>query len=148
MCPACSVAARSRITRSAVEQLAVAVTQPMQQARRSLDVGEQHRHEASRQMDRFAAPSELTFGLQLTGDEPDGDDAESLGRLQQPASSEVSRRLVLENDLVEAGESIADVGRVVDRQPSPPTAVDVREGAGGKLGPISRFEPCHVVADY
>ena len=66
----------------AVEQLAIAVTELMEQPRRSLDIGEQQRHEAGRQVLRLALPAELALGLQLAGDEPDGDDAESLGRLE------------------------------------------------------------------
>ena len=128
----------------AVEQLAVAVAEPVDQLRRSLDVGEQHGHEARRQVARLGPAAELALGLQLAGDEPDRNDAEALGRLQQTGAGLLACRLVLEHDLVEAGQGVADVGGVVDRQTPAAARVDVGEGGGRQLGAIGRLEPGHV----
>ncbi len=127
----------------AVEQLAVAVPETMEQLRRTFDVGEQHRHEARRQVHRFAAPAELALGLQLAGDEPDGHDAEALGRLQQTRPGPLPGRFILEDDLVEAGKGVADVGGIVDRQPLAAALVDVGEGGGRQLGTVGGVEPWH-----
>ena len=72
--------------------------------------------------DRFAGErlAELTFGLQLTGDEPDRHDPVLLGGVQQPLAGALPGALVLEPDLTEASEGVADMGLVVDRQPPSP----------------------------
>ena len=93
---------------------------------------------------RLAAAAELALGLQLAGDEPDRNDAEALGRLQQTGAGLLPGRLVLEHDLVEAGQGVADVGGVVDRQPPAAACVDVGEGGGRQLGAIGGLEPGHV----
>ena len=128
----------------AVQQLTVAITKLMEQSRRSLDVGEQQRHEAGRQVLRRGLASELALGLQLSGDEPHGDDSESLGSLEQPGPRLLPGRLVFEHDLVEASQGVAHVAGVVDRQPAPATPVDIGEGAVRQPGSIGRLEPCHV----
>ena len=89
-------------------------------------------------------PAELTLGLQLAGDEPDGDDAETLGGLQQPGAGLLPGRFVLERHLVEAGQRIAHVGGVVDRQAAPPAGIDVGEGGRRQLGAIGGPELWHV----
>ena len=144
MCPDRSAHGPLEQLAEAVEQLAVAVTEAVEQLGRSLDVGEQHRHEARRQVHRFAAPAELALGLQLAGDEADGHDAEALGRLEQPGPRLLPGVFVLEHDLVETGEGVADMGGVVDRQPLAAPLIDVGEGARRKLGPIGGLEPCHI----
>jgi hypothetical protein len=50
---------------------------------------------------------------------------------------------VFEGDLVEPGEGVADMGRVVYRQSAVAARVDVREGGVRKLGPLSRLESPH-----
>ena len=127
-----------------VEQLGVAVAELVEQPRRSLDIGEQQRHEAGREVLRRPLASELALGLQLAGDEPHGDDAVSLGRLEQPGPRLLAGRLVLEHDLAEAGQGVAHVAGIVDRQPAPAAPVDIGEGAVRQPGSIGGFEPCHV----
>ena len=94
--------------------------------------------------DRWA---KCTFGLQLAGDEPDRDDLELLGRVQQPHAGPLAGRLVFEGDLAEADQRIADVGGVVDRQPSPAMRVDVGERTVGKAGSFLRIEAGHARDD-
>ena len=52
-------------------------------------------------------------------------------------------RVVLELDLAEAGEGVADVGGVVDRQAPPTLGVDVGEGPIGQAGTLARLEAGH-----
>jgi hypothetical protein len=76
-----------------LEQVAVAVAEAADQRRRFLDVGEQHRHEARRQTDRFVAPApQVALRPQLVGDEPDGHDRELLGRVELPLARTVAGR--------------------------------------------------------
>ncbi len=51
---------------------------------------------------------------------------------------------VLERHLLEAGEGVADVRGIVDREPSLPLRVDVREGAVGQVSAVGRVELRHV----
>ena len=94
-------------------------------------------------MPRLAAPAALALRLELTGDEADRDDAEAFGRSEQSRAGLLARLLVLELDLVEAGEGVADVGGVVDRQAPAALGVDVGEGARRQLGSIRRLESGH-----
>ena len=127
-----------------VEQLAVALAEPMDQRGGALDVGHEHRDEPRGQRALAGPPAaEGAFGLQLAGDEPDRHDLVLLGRLQQPGPGPVPGRLVLERDLAEAGQRVADVGGVVDRQPSPSTRVDVGERPVGQAGALRRTEAGH-----
>ena len=48
---------------------------------------------------------------------PTGTILNFLAALQEPGAGPLAGRLVLEGDLAEAGQRVADVGRVVDRQP-------------------------------
>jgi hypothetical protein len=105
------------------QHVGVPVAGTAQQRRRALDVAEQERDPARRQ------PG---LRLELRVDEADRHDAVPLGRAQQPAARAVAGRVVLEGDLVEPGEGVADVRRVVDREAPPALRVDVREGAVGK----------------
>jgi hypothetical protein len=103
------------------------------QRRRSLDVGEKHRDEARRREDRFVSPAlEVTLGLQLVGDEPDGHDLELPRGDEESLTRPVTGGFVLERDLVQAGERVADVVGIVDREPTAPAGIDVGEGAVGK----------------
>ncbi len=117
----------------------------MDQGGGTLDVGEQHRHEAVRELHRFSGDrlTELALGLQLTGDETDRHDPVLLGRVQQPLAGALPGALVLEPDLTEPGEGIADVGLVVDRQPPAAAGVDVGERAVRKVGSLRRIESGH-----
>jgi hypothetical protein len=49
------------------------------------------------------------------------------GRVDDPAASSLLRSLALELGLVEAGDRVADVGRIVDLEVLPAVPVDVRE---------------------
>ena len=89
--------------------------------------------------------AQRALGLQLTGDEPDGDDLELLGGIQQPHSGALACRLVFERDLAEADESVADMRWIVDRQPSLAGGVDVGEGPVGKSGSLLRVEAGHAL---
>src|SRR4051794_10648768 len=81
--------------------------------------------------------------LQLGADEPDRHDPVLLRRPQQPGARPVTRVLVLERHLAEPSEGIPNVRRVVDRQPTSPVRIDVREGAVGELRALFRAEPSH-----
>ena len=117
----------------------------MEQRSRSFDVGEQHRHETRRERNRLvrAASGELALGLELTGDETDRHDPEAFGGFEKPGAGTVPRLVVLEVHPAEAGEGVADVGGVVDRQPALPTRVDVGEGAVGKPPALRGVELGH-----
>ena len=82
--------------------------------------------------------------LQLAGDEADRHDAEALGRLQQPLAGALAGGVVLEPHLPEAGQRVADVGRIVDRQAAAiPSSIDVGEGAVGQSGALGRVQAGH-----
>jgi len=51
----------------------------------------------------------------LVGDEPDRHDLELLGRVEEPLARTVAGGVVLERDLVEASERVADMAGVMDR---------------------------------
>ncbi len=85
-------------------------------------------------------------GLQLTGDESDGDDTVLLGGVEQPRAGALPSRVVLEAHLREPGERVTHVGLVVDRQPPPSPRVDVGEGAVTKAGALARVETGHLRA--
>ena len=111
------------------DQLAVLLTQPFDEARGVLDVGHQHGEEAGRQRDRFERPTfaEGALRVQLAGDEPEGHDPVLLRGVEQPGARPVARDVVLEADLVEPSERVSNVGRVMDRKPSPAASVNVGE---------------------
>ena len=94
---------------------------------------------------RFAGTTlpEGALRVELAGDEPEGHDPVLLGRVEQPLPRSLTGRVVLEVDLVEPGERVADVGGVVDRKPSPTPGVDVGERPIREVRPFRRFEPRH-----
>ena len=108
--------------------------QALQQPGRSLDVRQQERHLAGRQ---------LLFGPKLRVDEPDRHDAVLLGRVQQPVARPVARRVVLERHLVKPRERVAHVRSVVDGQPPLAARVDVCKGAVGESRAFLRRERRH-----
>ncbi len=75
---------------------------------------------------------------------PTGHDAVLLRRGEQLLAGALAGRLVLERHLLEAGEGVADVRLVVDREPPLPLRVDVGEGAVGQVSPLGRVELRHV----
>ena len=80
-----------------VDQLAVALAEPVHECRRPLDVGHQHRDEARGQLDRLiVGVPERPLGLQLAGDEADRHDLELLGRVEQPQACSLAGFLALE----------------------------------------------------
>ncbi|MEJ7583079.1 MAG: hypothetical protein WKF43_03130 [Acidimicrobiales bacterium] len=99
-----------------VEQFAVAGAEAVHEGRRTLDVGHQHRHEARRELrGTVGLRAEGTLRLQLSGDEADGHDLVLLGCVQQSRAGALAGGLVLKRRLAEAGQRVADVGRIVDR---------------------------------
>src|SRR6266545_1917330 len=80
---------------------------------------------------RSPPPGQIARGVgaQLAGDESDGEDAMALGRVEQPRTRAVARRLVLEDHLIEAGERVADVALVVDGEAPATLWIDIREVA-------------------
>jgi hypothetical protein len=82
-------------------------------------------------------------GAQMAGDEPDGHDPEPLRRPQQADPGVVTGPVVLERHLPEAGQRVADVRRVVQREPAPTGGVDVRKRAIGQRCPVLWIETRH-----
>ncbi len=107
----------------------------------ALDVGHQHRHEPARQL-VARTPPPLT-GIDLAGDETDRHDAVALCSPQQPRARTVTRRVVFELDLAEPGQRVADVRRVVDREPPVALRIDVGERSIRERSPVGRREPRH-----
>src|SRR6202022_2088981 len=68
---------------------------------------------------------------QLAGHEANRHDAVLLSGFQQPRPGPIACRFVLEADLVEARQRVADVGLVVDRQTPDTAGIDVGKGAVG-----------------
>ena len=69
---------------------------------------------------------------EFCADEPDRHDAEPLGRTEQPETGSFPRLVVLELDLPEASQGVADVARIDDREAPATLRVDVRERAVGQ----------------
>ncbi len=92
---------------------------------------------------RAAPPLAEPRRLELARDEADRHDAEPLGRLQQPLAGELPGGVVLEIDLPEPRQSVADMGGVVDRQAAPALRVDVRKGPVRKAGTFVRLQASH-----
>ena len=129
-----------------VDQLAVALLEVLDERGRALDVGHQHRDETGRELDSFGRgprPSQLALGAQLAVDEPDGHDPVLLRRVQQPLAGPLAGRLVLEVDLVEPGERVADVRLVVDREAPAAGRIDQRKRAVRQLRPLGGIESRH-----
>ena len=105
--------------------------------RRVAENGPQPRLELLRRPKPAELDDRLTRGrlpalrAQLAGHEAKGHDAVLLGSFQQPRSRPLSRRFMLETDLIEAREGVADVGLVVDRQAPAAAGADVGESAIG-----------------
>ena len=74
---------------------------------------------------------------------PTGTILNFLAAFEQPAARPVAGRLVLELDLAEPGERVADVSRIVDRQPAPTARIDVCERPIGKCRTFLRIEANH-----
>ena len=121
------------------------VAQPIDEAGGVLDVGHQHGEEAGRQRGRSAGTAlpEGALRVELAGDEAERHDPVLLGGVEQPLARSLAGRVVLEVDLVEPGERVADVGGVVDRKPSPTPGVDVGERPIREVRPFRRLEPRH-----
>ena len=81
--------------------------------------------------------------LELPGDEADRHDAVLARSDEQLLARALARRFVLECDLVEARQRVANVRLVVDRQPPAALRVDVSEGACGQLRALARIERAH-----
>ena len=133
-----------------LDQLAVALLEVLDERRRAFDVGHQHRDETGWELDPFdggARASKLALGAQLAVDEPDGNDPVLLRRVQQPLAGPLAGLLVLEVDLVEAGERVADVRLVVDREAPAAGRIDQRERAVRQLRPLGGIESRHALDD-
>ena len=85
----------------------------------------------------------LPLDGELPADEPDGYDPVLLRRGQQSLARTLARGVILELDLIKAGEGGANVCLVVDRQPSLPLRINVGEGGVRELGASLRTEPRH-----
>jgi hypothetical protein len=118
------------------EQCRIGVVELVQEGRGALDVGEQEGQLAGRERRLLRQP-------QLPGDEPDRDDAVAPGRVEQPGPRPVPGRLVLEDHLVEAGQGVPNVCRVVDRQAPPAFRIDVGERPIRELRSIAGSERRH-----
>ncbi len=81
--------------------------------------------------------------MQLAGDEPDGDDLAAFRGVEQPEPCTVASGLIVEGDLAEAGQRVANVRRIVDRQPSPAMRIDIGERPIREIGPFLRIEASH-----
>ena len=78
------------------------------------------------------APARLAFLAELTVEEAERHDTESLRGAQYPIARANACGVVLEADLIESRERVAHVHRVVDRQAAHALRIDVRERAIGK----------------
>ena len=119
------------------QQRCVAVAEALHQSGRVLDVGQQERHRAGGQ-DALALPAELAVH------EADRHDPVLLGGPQQPPPGAVAGLVVLELDLAESGQGVANVRFVVDRQASPAMRIDVGEGAVAQRPALPGAECGHV----
>ena len=108
-----------------IEHRSVSVLELGEVAARALDVGEEEGQLPGRQL-----------RADLAVDEPDRQDAVALGRLQQLRPGAVAGRVIVEQHPVEAGQRVADVGLVVDRQAPPAGRVDVGKRAVRQLRPF------------
>ena len=81
--------------------------------------------------------------LQLRADEADRRYAVLLRGAQEPKPGAVACRLVVEDDLVEARERVANMRRVVDRQAPLARRIDVGERAVRELRAGLRIELGH-----
>ena len=102
------------------QQGSVPLAEPMQQLGRTLDVDQRERDLPTRQ---------LLLRPELGAHETKGHDAELLGGPEESHPGLVTSRVVLEADAAEAGQRVAHVGLVVDRQHAVAPGVDVGEGA-------------------
>ena len=88
----------------------------LHEGRRPLDVGHEHRDEAAREL---GGQDGCPLGhLELVGDEPDRHDPIPPGCVEQARPGSLPSGVVLEPDLAEPGQGVADVGLVVDREAS------------------------------
>ena len=85
----------------------------------------------------------VALAAQLPGHEADGHDAVLLRRAQQTRPGSIASGIVLEDDLVEPGQGIADMGRVVDRQPPTALRIDVRKRAVRQSSASLRVQLAH-----
>ncbi len=120
----------------------VATSEPAEEFGRALDVGHEERDGARRKRLAVGRPRRA-LRSDLSCDEPHGDDAVALGRLQEAGASAFPRFVAFERDTFEPREGVAHVRLVVDRKPSSPLRVDVGEGAVRQFLPLRGLEPSH-----
>src|SRR5439155_26647923 len=129
------------------EQRRVPIAEPLRQARRPLDVGEEERHGPLRQH-RDARRAGLDLALlallaELPVEEAERNDVVLLRRAKQALAGPFARGGVLETRLFEAGEGVPHVRRVVDRKAPLPPRIDVGERAIRQARTGLGIEHCH-----
>jgi hypothetical protein len=125
-----------------LQQGCVALAQTSEQKGGTLDVGQEEGHRAGRERREVGRPV-AALRSELPRDEPDGNEAVLLRRVQQPPASFLPRRIVLEPDPFEPAERVPHVRLVVDRQPPPTIGVDVGERPIGEARPLTSAELGH-----
>ncbi len=125
-----------------LQQGCVTLAQTSEQKGGTLDVGQEEGHRAGRERREVGRPV-AALRSELPRDEPDGNDAVLLCRVQQPPAGVLPGRVVLEPDPFEPAEGGPHVRLVVDRQPSPAIGVDVGERPVGEARPLTSAELGH-----
>ena len=140
--PSSATAVRSTVHTSSISA-AEALAELVHQPGRALHVGHQHRHEPGRQA-RPGWPGRAGADCSSLVMNPTGTMRKRLAACSSRVRARSRGGVVLEGDLAEAGEGVADVGGVVDRQAARPLRVDVGEGAirGAWRARGPRGSPC------
>jgi hypothetical protein len=126
-----------------VQQAAIAGTQSIQNRGRALDVGQQEGDRAGGQRRSPTGRRVPTLGFQLAVDEADWQDPVLPGGVQQAFASPLPGGVVLEVDLLESGQRVSNMRRVVDGQPAPAARVDVGECPVREAGAVPGFQLAH-----
>jgi hypothetical protein len=125
-----------------LQQGCVALAQTSEEKGGTLDVGQEEGDRAGRERREVGRPV-AALRPELPRDEPDGNDAVLLRRVQQPPAGALPGRVVLEPDPFEPAERGPHVRLVVDRQASPAVGVDVGERPVREARPLTSAELGH-----
>ena len=127
---------RAQVAPELGEERRIGIPELVEQARRIDDVRHQEGDRPAWERARPGYP-------QLALHETNGDDPVPARRTQQPAPCPITGGLVLEEDLVEAGQRVSNVRLVMNREPPAATRVDVGERAVAQRPWLLRAELRH-----